>query len=362
MNRFASKRTQTGAVFQAGIPFIEPTDGYSASILVRAIVMRTLVYDDPQHPFKQRPTAVFCDCLCYTQLSGGRYYPLYKVVVSQDKGGVQKGHIWYPRASRNAQLLEKYDSPTPPPGSPDISQLDGDHVLIGFIDDRRHLPVILRGMPHPMADRGNQDAPLGKRMRMRVIDGSYDMSKHNGVYNGVDANGNHFINTVSGNTGDLTSTLTEVAGVPGVSGNQVNTAPAGATIQHTIADPASGTALAAQVLQKDALNVTFSGSPGAVNIVNSAGPLVGVTIGATGKGNVVLGNGTVQAVDNQKLVDFINNQIIAIFAGHTHPVTGTANVGGVTGTCVGTAGTAVGTMGPALATSFPNNSVKVPTS
>ena len=343
MQRFSSKKTQTGAVFQAGIPFIEPTDGLEAPFMVRAIVMQTFVYDDPAHPFKQAPTAVYCDCIAYTQMSGGRYYPLYKVVVSQEQGGVHKGKIWTPTASRNAEILASTTNP-------DIMQLSGDHVLIAFIDTKRFLPIIIRGLPHPNADHGNEDKPLGQRMRMRLVDGSYDMSKHNGVFRGVDNTGNHFINTVNGNTGDLTTTLTEVPGVPGVSGNQTNTAPAGASIKNIITDSATGTDRANQELKQDALNVTFSGSPGAVNIVNSAGPLVGVTIGASGKGNVVLGNGTVQAVDNQKLVDFINDRIISVFANHTHAVAN--NVAGPT----------PATMGPVLVTSFPNNSVKVPTS
>ena len=346
MQRFASKKTQTGAVFQAGIPFVEPTDGFETPFLVRAVVMRTFAYDDPNYPFKQAPTAVYCDCLVYTQMSGGRHYPLYKVLVSQEQGGMHKGKIWIPKASDNADRLSAS-------GNPDIMQLTGDHVLVGFTDSKRFLPVIIRGLPHPNADHGNQDKPPGQRMQLRLVDGSYDMSKHNGVFYGVDNSGNHSVNTVNGNLGGIGPTLQEIPGVPGVSGNQTNTAPAGASIKNVIADSVTGATMANHELKQDAFNVTFSGSPGGVNIVNAAGPLVGVTIGASGQGNVVLGNGTDQAVDNVKLMAFINTQIEAIFNTHVH----TPSPAGIP-----FGGPPAAPMSPATPVTFANNSVKVPTS
>lgn len=78
----------------------------------------------------------------------------------------------------------------------DPSSMDGDHVLIGFLDDNFNLPVILKGLSHPAMDVGSEDADeAGQRLRVKDADGDPDFWKHHGVFYGVNDNGDFVIDT-----------------------------------------------------------------------------------------------------------------------------------------------------------------------
>jgi hypothetical protein len=145
---------------------------------------------------------VYCDVLCYGSQSGPNVTILPKCLVSQERAGIQSGDIWRPRAATmdisGAPLSLAHSSP---------QNLDGDHVLVGFMDDIATAPVILRSLPHPRADLGQAAAEPadGQAMRLRLIDGSPDLRKHHGSVAGFTDAADFVVRTTYANTGALTA-------------------------------------------------------------------------------------------------------------------------------------------------------------
>jgi hypothetical protein len=101
-------------------------------------------------------------------------------------------------------------------------ELDGDHVLVGFMDDNLQAPVILRGIPHPSSDEGNADRAPGRRLKLKVADGDPDFLKHHGSFYGLDGDGGFLADTRFANDGTLNSDGTEKdPGTANGAGNQV---------------------------------------------------------------------------------------------------------------------------------------------
>lgn len=192
---------QNGARLQAGIPKRAPmtNPGDATGMLLRGVVTATYVIDDPQHPFADDdtkvPTAVYCDVLTF----GRQWRFIPKCIVAQERSGLHSGHVWKPRAC----------SMTLTGDTADLNQgtnpaiLDGDHVLVGFIDGNGNQPVIMRALPHPAADVGNEEFGVGHRLKLTVEDGDPDFYKHNGSYYGIHKNGDFYIDTTHANDGEL---------------------------------------------------------------------------------------------------------------------------------------------------------------
>lgn len=217
-----------GARLQSGIPHAvrrDSPDG-AAGLHLRGVVMATYVTDDPLHPnflnALDRPMAVYCDVVVYPSIPRQRWFFLEKVLVTQERGGLHDDDLWKPRATTMnvvTQILDNVINCNP-------GQLDGDHVLIGFLNNSFDEPIILRGLPHPSRDIGNDLYPVGKRLKLKLIDGNPNFRKHNGVFSGVDSSGNHVVDSTFGNQGVLLPGGVEPPpDVLGLSGNQTRNLP-----------------------------------------------------------------------------------------------------------------------------------------
>jgi hypothetical protein len=119
-------------------------------------------------------------------------------LVKQERSGLHSGRIWKPRAAKldvtgNPMNLEQGTNP---------GNIDGDHVLVGFMDDSFNLPVILGSIPHPSADVGNEGKDPGHRLRITQSDGDPDFWKHHGAFYGVDDAGDFIVDTTEAYSGE----------------------------------------------------------------------------------------------------------------------------------------------------------------
>ena len=166
---------------------------------LRGVVVATYVQvDDEAVPFANI-VAVYCDVLVYSSMAGLRDAVLSRCLVSQPYGGMHTGHVWKPRAATQNLSGQPLD-----PGTADASELDGDHVLLTFLDDSLMKPVIIRAVPHPRADAGNSGEASGHRQRLKLADGDPDIWKHRGTFHGVDKDGNYVIDTTRAHSGEYT--------------------------------------------------------------------------------------------------------------------------------------------------------------
>lgn len=243
MTRWTAAYNGDGALLQSGVPKMvgsTPQPG----LLLRGVVVRTYVFDSPESPYTvatnapPEKQAVYCDVWCYGSVYRGH---LPRVLVLQGPGaGLQEGRIWKPRAA----TLDVTGAPVDPDLATNPANLDGDHVLIGFIDHADNQPVILGGLPHPSSDIGHGDEALGHRMRLHEADGDPDFQKHHGSFYGVDTSGNFIVDLTRAHDGKYLGTGVEPApsftapsGNP--SGNYTVRLPQGAAVTLEIAGGAT---------------------------------------------------------------------------------------------------------------------------
>jgi hypothetical protein len=173
--------------------------GSGAGLLLRGVVTATYVVDDSQHPFADQeavvPTAVYCDVLVF----GRQWRFLPQCVVAQERSGLHSGHVWKPRACSMTLTGDPADLNR----GTNPANLDGDHVLVAFMDGDVTQPVVVRALPHPAADVGNEEFGVGHRLKLKVEDGDPDFYKHNGTYYGIHKNGDFYIDTTHANDGEL---------------------------------------------------------------------------------------------------------------------------------------------------------------
>ena len=141
-----SKVVGGGTRLQTGIPVSYRAENptHTKGLLLRGVVIATYVTDDPLHPkiadMLNQPITVYCDVLVYPSIPRQRWFVLEQVLVSQARGGVQSDNIWKPKATTTnlvTQVLNDTLGANP-------AQFDGDHVLIGFLNDSFSEPIILR--------------------------------------------------------------------------------------------------------------------------------------------------------------------------------------------------------------------------
>lgn len=197
----------SGTRIQAGVPTRSVNVERKANgLLLRGVVVKTHVSDSDTHPMADNagdavkgPTAVYCDVLVYPSIPGQRWFALHQVLVSQPTGGMHRGRIWKPRASTQDISKQPLEDQTSNP-----AHQDGDHVLVGFLNDSFDQPIVLRGLPHPAVDTGHEDwATIGKRMKLVDADKDPDYVKHHGTFYGVDSDGNFLLDTTFANDGAL---------------------------------------------------------------------------------------------------------------------------------------------------------------
>jgi hypothetical protein len=219
---------------QASIPKVEKVLRSRANgLLLRGCVTATYLTDDPgrqgntSYWLGETPVAVYCDVLCYSGIPGNRFVFLRKVLVSQERGGIHDGKVWKPKATKIDINGTSLNSDTG--GNP--ANWDGDHVLVGFLEDNLSLPIILRGLPHPKQDAGAANNPVGQRLTLLTADGDPEFLKHHGSFYGIDDAGNFVVDTTLANNGTTDAVGEEPpAKTDGSVGNYNVNLPAGSTM------------------------------------------------------------------------------------------------------------------------------------
>ena len=128
--------------------------------------------------------------------------------MTYDTSSPHSGSIRKPRAAKHTLS----GSPIDPTRPINVAHLDGDHVLVGFMDDSRNRPVILCYLPHPRADIGDENKPIGHRTRLRLVYGDPAFVKHHGCFYGVSDAGDIVLDATSENSKVLVATSVACAG------------------------------------------------------------------------------------------------------------------------------------------------------
>lgn len=287
-------------------------------LLLKGVVTATYVVDSTDHPKYDdsinTPIAIYCDVVVYTNIAYTRWFPLSKVLVSQKRGGLHNDDIWKPRAvSKN--IFGDFNSTTGAnPGS-----LDGDHVLIGFINNSFDEPIILKGLPHPSRDVNNDPYEVGKRIKLKVIDGDPDFTKHHGVFYGVSDVGDFEVNTIYGNDG-----TTDDNGIEpnpsnnGNSGNQNYNLPKGSAFSIIFKDTTN------PISPTEYMKFKVQSSDDNIEVTMDGGKVITISKSEL-QAFLKLGNGAVSAAISEYLEVLYNKVYLALFT-HIHPI-GTPNTG-----------------------------------
>ena len=302
---------------QAGIPRKAVRRGefiQAKGLLLRGVVMVTYMVDDPDHPQSDNePTTIYCDVLCYGGPPSARWNVLKGVLVSQDPGAMHRGRIWKPRATS----LDSTGNTVDPNKASNPANFDGDHVLVGFLHDNLNEPVILRGLPHPAMDKGNETKTVGHRMKLKVADGDPDFWKHHGAFFGFQKNGDFLLDTSAAYDGKLNNDGSEPANAQdGAHGSVRVTLPQAEQVTIQLVDNA-GVVKASLVLDKGKVQVEQESQ---------------LTVKVEGKdtaAKLTLGDGAVSAAIAETLqtwwgtVQTALNGFVSAVANHTnggHPV------------------------------------------
>lgn len=209
-------RTDSGHIIQSGVPSGDPTEtGWEAmtcmGYISRAVVLKTYYADDPSWDDRGwasggNTRVVACDVRTY----GKRSRPLHRVPVAQRVHGLHDQDLYIPRESRldtsGASMVTE-----PNPQGKRITPaewLDGDHVLVTFLEGDPAQPLILPFMlPHPKSAR-----------RLGEEDGRIRRIRHNGVAVEWDRDGNLTIDATETAKADLADDGAEQSNV-GTGGN-----------------------------------------------------------------------------------------------------------------------------------------------
>lgn len=174
------------------------TAGRANGLMLRGIVANVYVYDAEEGYTTtdvDSPTlnTIYADVLL---ISGGM---LPRCEVLQERSGLQEGSIWIPRAT----TLDVTGAEVNAEFATNPYNLDGDHVVVGFLDDDLAQPVILGCLPHPNSDIGRTAEldDLGLRMRLVNADGQPRLWKHRGGYFGLDKDGNWLLDLTEAHEG-----------------------------------------------------------------------------------------------------------------------------------------------------------------
>lgn len=224
MSRWRTMRLPSGAVVPSGLDARRRGEARPLaprSALARAIVVNTYTTDNPvsdpndptSAPLSRSRTSVECDVVLVRS-----NVALSRVPVLQSQHGVNNASgLWVPRESTRvistgADVSFRPVGPrgeTNPPAS-DYSDLDGDHVLVGFIENDHEHPVIVGALTHTRTKRlvigapdsigweEGDDSTRGKPYRNEAY------SVHYGTEHRVNARGDVLIDTVGAYTDPAT--------------------------------------------------------------------------------------------------------------------------------------------------------------
>lgn len=178
-------------------------------LLVRGVVLSVHTHD-PQGSGNGRPEAperelsgVYCSVLIYSDYPDLRGQILQGCLVSVARGGMHEEHPWIPTPSTLDLSTGKPVTMKDVTSGASPLDLNGDHVLVGFMDNTFNSPVILRGIPHPRSDGGGPSGGLPDSIRPTAKQGQPDYTMHRGIYWGADNSGSFWINATNGHAGQL---------------------------------------------------------------------------------------------------------------------------------------------------------------
>lgn len=313
MKELMSRPAGIGTVLQSGIPHRRQSQDMRnpRGLLVRGVVVATYATDDSNAPVlaSDKAIGIYCDVLVYSSIPSIRYQLVRAVPVLQDRSGIHTGRIWKPRAASfdvtGAPLdVEKATNP---------ANMDGDHVLVGFLDGASNRPVILGALPHPANDIGNDSKAVGNRLRLKAVDGDPDFFKHHGSYYGIADNGDWLIDTTQANTGALAGDGSEPAPPTDGTGSQLHTLPQDAQYRVALMDmsnPASP-----QVVTELAITKAL------LELVIDAGAALKVE-GKDADAKLTLGDGLKHIAIYEHLEEWWNlsvKPLMVAFDAHVHP-------------------------------------------
>ena len=322
MSHHGPLKTRTGQVLQGALPKIrgpvrQPGLQMTQGELIRGVVTATYVYDEgegiPSRQGNDEQLAVYADVIAYTSIVGSRYNFFPRCLVSQERSGLHDGDIWIPRATTLDTSGGALNIQNPIESDP--MDWDGDHVLVGFMDGYYNLPVVLRSIPHPNADKGKPgNAALGTRLRIRQADGEPRLIKHHGTVFGVDAAGNFTVDTRNANNGAYSPTGEEAAAPQdGSAGNVTIRAQPGASITAEGDETNLSTTrvrLGASASEAVVLGTTWTASRAQLNAALQAG-LTAIGVAATAFGAGVATQPLTKA-DAAAFATAVNTAIVAM--------------------------------------------------
>jgi hypothetical protein len=201
------RRLNHGGINQAGVPQHEgPAWDDTRGAITRAVVLKTYYADDKiwddRAWAKGNVRGVCCDLRTY----GRKSTPLWKVPVLQRTHGLHDEDIYIPRESTQdiagaganlVTLPSGKDNAKPTPAE----NLDGDHVLVGFLEGNPDAPVILPFcLPHPSSSR-----------TLKAAGGRVKRLRHAGVMIEWSEDGNLTIDASSATTEKLGNSGAEVS-------------------------------------------------------------------------------------------------------------------------------------------------------
>ena len=233
MSRWTPQRDVHGRVIQSSIP-TAPRASTPGGQTFRGVVIAVYVYDsaDGLDAMANAPTynGIYCDVRTY-----GRWNQIIRRVLwTSDRQGMHEGAIDLPRPTTldtAGDLNVNISNP---------ASMDGDHVIVGFLEDDWAQPYIQRSIPHPSSDIGNDGKDLGQRMRVTDADGHPRFRKHRGVAWGVDKDGNYLIDARTAHKGEYQENGKEPdPAEDGSSGNYVVKLPKASTVTISIEDGAT---------------------------------------------------------------------------------------------------------------------------
>lgn len=246
--KWSPQRLRGKGLGQSALPTMQnPVDARDArGLAVRGVVLAVYSIGDEDYLDNGVPTsAVYADVLAY----GVHKHVIPQVLITGGRLGMHEGDIVYPRPTTLDTGNDTLDFEKVNP-----ADLDGDHILVGFIDNDLSLPYMITSYPHPNADLGNEAENLGHRVYLTTSDQNGSAVegkllhkqpryiKHRGAFFGVDDEGNFEVDLTRAHTGEYQASGEEPDPAnDGTSGNYRVKLPEGSTVTVQIAGGASVT-------------------------------------------------------------------------------------------------------------------------
>lgn len=199
---------------------------------MRGVVLRTYLPTDPQHPgyvpavaavgpvvagvqvpsvYRQYTPGMLKAALCDVLPYSGKYRaPPMRLVPVVQNGGWGRSDVaggWTPRGSTVAAAYPTAAAPLVNP-----ADLDGDVVLIGFVEDDLQQPIILGRFHHQNAE---EPLPTWRARTPLLGPASVQVTRHRGTRAATDSDGNYTLDTSGASSGAVDAYGAELPGLEG---------------------------------------------------------------------------------------------------------------------------------------------------